>query len=637
MATLKYLWSQIDLEELRCCHCGHQINSNTGLARTFTLQSREAINERLCAMKVDVPTLSEVILIYHRDLDCLFRFAHYVAISHVWNSKVAELQYKRTEAMSVNELARIVCETPVRVCRGLATSIPKHFEIWHDYISVPQWQPDLKGQIIQAIPQIFNRADLTIAHLSDIEAKSVIAMREGTSVDERCHGISNMCNAKWFSRVWTVMEYTQSQRLQLMLQDYTLVEAHGLFNPFVQELFSSWSDENKKIGNGQDTEQMVGMGNNLVPWQLGPLKLVRKQNEKGYRTMFATAHELLARRCITIPRDFFHALLGILKTDLTESQLSTDEQEAMLQIARSCIKGGDYSPLFMIPKFAHVELDEDDIQACGYLDLSTFALGAETKPPMFNEVRFCSGNPIVKVDNIGMVHSIRRINWRQDTLHTFSDLLRLTLEHTGLDIGAVVDTLGGRLYGQVSAKILERLSDGDRMWQLRDKLDEFLASNPENRDDITNWIAEAIGLSNRTLESSMSVLSPMRFLEEHGSTIHFGASGALVDVSCHSCHKNFLVRVALIKPDFYVLGAKAYRFPGLKYQFTHAGGAGLLVKDRCNVGRFVWGTPTCACPKFEDIEIPLHDLPIPRPNNYEYGQQTSKEWRPVISETMIKS
>ena len=638
MAFLESLWSQIDPENLKCCDCGHQIGSSTCLARTFTLQGQDATNGRLCARKLDVPMLSEVILIYHRHMDCLFRSTPYVAISHVWHPIVAELQYHRTEAtIPINEGVKILCEVPIQIYLGLTTKIPKHFEIWIDYISVPQWQPDLKKQIIYKIPQIFYRAEITIAHFSDIEAKSVAGMREGTSAYERCRGISNMCNAKYFSRVWTTMEYTQSQKLQVMLQDYSLVEDHNVHRPIMQELFSSWADENKKIGNGFDTEVMVGMGNNLVPWQLGPLELVRSQNCAGVPTMFATAHELLARRGITIPRDFFHALLGILPTDLTESALDSDEQEAMLQIARRCIQAGDYSPLFMIPEFAKTKLSEVDTQIYGFLDLSTFALGAEISPPTFKDVEFRLGHPIMTVETIGAVRSIRRINWRRDNLSTFTDLLRLTLEFTGLDTNALVDTLGGRFYGQIPAEILRRLSEEDRLRQFQDKLKQFLASNSENSDNIAEWIAEAMGLSNTTLESRMNPLTPMRFVETHGGSIHFINSGAVVEVSCYECHKSFLVRVVPLKPDSCVLGATAYRVPGLQYTFTLAGGAGLLVKNGCNVGRLLWGAYTCACPKLGNHEIPLHNLSLPRPNEYEYGKQDSEGYTHLAIEATIKS
>lgn len=101
----------VDSEELNCHKCGNQIELNEGLARTFTLPSQEFPNERLYARKVEVPTLSEVILVYHRDLDCFYKFARYVAISHVWHPVVAELQSKRTEATNLaNEAEKLVAK-----------------------------------------------------------------------------------------------------------------------------------------------------------------------------------------------------------------------------------------------------------------------------------------------------------------------------------------------------------------------------------------------------------------------------------------------------------------------------------------------------------------------------------------------
>jgi hypothetical protein len=631
MAFLESLWSGIDLNELKCCQCGHKIGSDAVLARTFTLQSQSVTDERLYSERVEVPTLSEVLLIYHRHLECLFKSTQFVAISHVWHPLVAQIQYKRTEAAAcADDAARIIREDPVRICHGLMTKLMGHFDIWHDYISVPQWQPSLKSQIIQSIPKIFKQAELTVAHLSDVDPQNVKAMQEGDSVYDRCRGISNICNAKWFSRVWTAMEHTQSRELRAMFKDYTLVDDLDVQPPVVYELGRAWGVEIRKQGNALDTEQMVGMGNNLVPWQLGSLELVRSQNLQGIRTIFATAHELLARRCVTIPRDFFHALLGILKPNLTESQLSTDRKEAMLQIARSCMAEGDYSPLFMIPSWALVEPNDVDIRRYGYLDLVTFAMGPEIMPPTFRDIRFRSGNPIIQAENIGVVQYVRRISGNPGTLSTASILLRLTLESTGPDVDAFVKTIGGRLYGQDPDKIFERLSEGDRMCGLRDKLSALYDSCPEDPDGITSWIAEAMGLSNTSLECPVSVgLSPMRFLEAHGGTLHLGSCGVVVSVNCPRCHKAFLLRVALLKPELHVIGVRGYRVPGLKYEFTHAGGAGFLLKNGRIVGRFIWGTPTCACSKLEEVEVLLDDLPLPRPNHTNYGQQTDKTWYPV--------
>ncbi len=286
-----------------------------------------------------------------------------------------------------------------------------------------------------------------------------------------------------------------------------------------------------------------------------------------------------------------------------------------------------------------MEPGDSAIQSYGYLDLVTFAMGPEIIPATFRDVRFLSGNPIINADEIGMVEYIKCVNWREEgPVNSFSILLKLTLEFTGLDVDALVKTLGGRFYGQVPDRIFGRLSEGNRMSQFRDKLGNLYHSYPEDPDDISSWIADAIGLSNTALESPVgSVLTPMRFLQTHGDTLHLGNAGAVVGVNCPSCYKNFLLRVALLEPESDVLGAKAYRIPGLRYEFTHPEGAGFLLKHRRIVGRFIWGTLTCECHRLEDIEIQLDGFPSPRPNKYEYGRQTNEEWHPLRLEDRIRT
>ena len=77
----------------------------------------------------------------------------------------------------------------------------------------------------------------------------------------------------------------------------------------MRELMSSWADESRNVGDGHESAIMVNMGNDLVPWRLGPLEPVICQNCMGSRTMFVTAHRFPAQRGIIIPRDFFLALL----------------------------------------------------------------------------------------------------------------------------------------------------------------------------------------------------------------------------------------------------------------------------------------------------------------------------------------
>lgn len=634
---LKSLWSGISLSNSTCCHCSKPISSDRILARTFALQSQRPASSSH-AEAISVPSLSETLLIYHRHLECLFSCeTDFIVISHVWHPPVSILQYTESaEGLDVDQVAQIVREEPTRIALGLRFTFDAGVDIWHDYISVPQWQSDLKSKIVGAIPRIFKEAKTTVAFLSDVDVDNIRAMREGKTVEERCWGISRICNARWFSRVWTAMEHTQSKQVRAMFASYEFVEDFGVKIPIIHELVQAWNAEVKQKGNAQETEILVGMGNNLVPWQLGPLELVRWQNQISKKTHFAMAHELLARRCVTIPFDFFIGLLHILKPDLKEKIAGAEMKEGLLQVARSCMAGGDFSPLFIIPASARVSPTEDHVRSCGYIDLVSFALGAETMPPTFREIKFRDGNPIIQAENIGTVQFIKRVaDGRRSPLSTLTTLLRMCLESTGLDVDAVVNTVGTRFYGQHNVRILEHLSEGKRRQDLQDWLRMLYDTYDADSEQIASRIADVMGLSNTALNPASS-LSPMKFLSAHGGGLHLGRCNVVANITCAKCQKDFLIRVALLKPGSQLLGVKAYRIPGLKYDFTHPGGAGFLLENGRIVGRFLWGTPTCECEKLEEVEVLLDDLPLPRPNNIEYGKETGRKWYPIFTEQQIR-
>ncbi|KAK0506965.1 hypothetical protein JMJ35_010665 [Cladonia borealis] len=723
---LNALWAAIDVNNLKCCQCYSQIDLRCGLARTFCLRSQCVAEGQQCSYSaiIEVPTLDDQLIIYHRHMECLFQFTEYVAISHVWHRDVADAQYhKKKSTVQISDVARIIRDVPARVCQGVFQGLGKGVEIWHDYISVPQWQDEAKWAIIQAIPQIFERAMLTTAYLSDLDVASISAMREGSSSSERCRGISNICNAKWFSRVWTAMEFTQSDTIRFMTKDFVLVNKHLHSSPEHHDLFEEikhkWSTELREAGIAIRIEAMVGMGYNLVPWQLGPLNLVRRHNKDGIRNSFAIAHELLSRRCVTCPRDFFHGLLGILKTGQTEKDLSEDMSEALLQVARRCLRNGDLSPLFMVPAAAQGLLNERKVRSYGYIDLDTFALGAEEGMLSDSKVLFnvTGEHPIVKAERIGMIQRIVRDYWHKNVKERFLILVRLTIEVTGVDVDSFVRTLGGRLYGQETRKIFDHLSkEGrrslleSRLSILRDTLPDLnltfgfvLGENPvlyvrkhrtesssqytvnlaeylgnddgkfsigwdqfhlsarairldgttltaqlktrdgrwlTDRVDVRSFItyssketeedldlvADAMGLSNRVLDSRVTPLSPLEFLNSHGGTIHLGSQTAVVRVSCPACCQEFLIRTAFFSNESQVADLTAWRIPGLKYEFSLEGGAGFVLNNGRIVGRFLWASETCDCHKLEEVEVLLSDLPVPRGNQFEYGSSPNTGW-----------
>lgn len=172
-------------------------------------------------------------------------------------------------------------------------------------------------------------------------------------------------------------------------------------------------------------------------------------------------------------------------------------------------------------------------------------------------------------------------------------------------------------------RVFAWLSKENRRPVLQDLICELYDTAPdEYREDIGRSVADVMGLSNTALNRSM--ISPIDIMGAHGGTMHLNRSGALVGVDCSRCHGRFLISAGLLEPPSQILGAVAYRIPGLKYVFTHEGGAGILVKDSRIVGRFIWGMPTCNCPKLEEVEVQLGRFPKPKQNKTEYGHHPNR-------------
>ncbi|MBE3043244.1 hypothetical protein IMZ48_11875, partial [Candidatus Bathyarchaeota archaeon] len=617
---LESLWSGVDLDKLTCCQCGERIPPDTGLAQTFLLESQEP-NGLPHARRFDVPALSETILIYHRHFECLFESVRYASISHVWDTRVAGLQNGGHAAgTAVEEVVKLVLETPVKICLGLSKGLGHSCEIWHDYISVPQWQHEAKNRIIRNIPETYHRAHLTVAHLSDVDAATIGAMRHGYPIDKVCRAVSDLCNAQWFSRVWTAMEYTQSRDIRTMVKDFILVDHHETHRPLFREMEEAWEEQNKRMGTNKDAEHIVGMGHNLVPWQLGPLEVIRQQNLQGVRPIFGSAHELLARRGVTFGRDFFHGLLGILGGGMAEPDLSKDATEAMLQVARDRITRGDFSPLLMVPASSMSEPDAYDLQSLGYTDLLTFALGAQKAPPTFTDASLRSGNPTLKLEYLGDVQHVKQLFAAHGDPNALPEMLEWVLAAASDDVGAFTKTLA-RLYGMEFEGIIRHLREQNLEEPLKARLGFLRASGGRISTETADWIAETTGLSSPPAKHSMTHVSPLSFMHGHGGSLHFGSAGGVVSVRCPACDQIFLIRIGLLRKEAHFRGARAYRIPGLGYRFTLPGGTGFIVKDGRVIGRILWGVPTCDCEKVEEAEIVLQPLPLPHPNPYPYGKE----------------
>jgi hypothetical protein len=333
-------------------------------------------------------------------------------------------------------------------------------------------------------------------------------------------------------------------------------------------------------------------------------------------------------------------LIGTLKLNdtLAESHLDTDDHIALDQVMRHCLVNGDPSPLFMIPASSQKDADDVVMQRYGYMDTVTWGLGHEIEPAKFRNIKVKPDDVMLAAEELGVLTCVRRepTSWLSDW-DSFAVNLKLALEAVGpFNLDAVINTLGARLYGLPPEAIFQRLAGENLKDLLQANIRTVYNSYPLHNPDLERRIAEAMGISNTSIRHDFS---PMASLSSYAGSIHLGAAMAYVYARCGICYETFVIRVALLKPASYALGAMAYRIPGLRYgSMTNPGGAGFLLKDDQIIGRFIWGTPTCGCAKVKEVAVKLENLPMPRSNRYQYGSQTVKpgDWLPLRQEDRIK-
>ncbi|KAK6215471.1 hypothetical protein QIS74_08490 [Colletotrichum tabaci] len=195
------------------------------------------------------------------------------------------------------------------MARKISQALGKDVEVWHDYISVPQWSPDLKTSILQVVNRIYAGSALTVVHLEDVTPAMVDKFLHAPEDSARLSGMVGLCNAKWFSRVWTAMEYIRSANVRVMDSEMRL---HGeeSADVYQKQLDMFWHEQVAKYGgDAQRLEVRLEMGKNMMPWNIGPMIQCRAESKNRN---FGLSFALLSRRGCRDKRDFLYALQGTI-------------------------------------------------------------------------------------------------------------------------------------------------------------------------------------------------------------------------------------------------------------------------------------------------------------------------------------
>ncbi|KAK8092426.1 uncharacterized protein PG998_014911 [Apiospora kogelbergensis] len=540
----------------------------------------------------------------------------YVTISHVWDAEIGDVQSSRTPRDGIVER---IFESAHSIFKGLEDSGHGGAEIWYDYLSVPQWHTELKRKILIAIPDFYRSSSFTLVLLLDVSKEDVAKLHSGEPGQHRIDSCIAICNAKYFRRVWTTMEYVRSADLKVMLKGYQIA-TEGDHHVFLPKLLSVWDEEvQRQGGNTWQVEQGAGMGQKIVPWQIGTLDKIRERVLVNFGAALAT---LRSRGCRSSD-DFLHALRGIIKASGLE-KLDGDPEKALVQIADGCLKEGDYSPLLVTPRISGYDRRQQQSDF-GYFDVYSFGLGVDADgscPTFHKDSVFNPGVSILNLEKIGTIDfaHTRTHEWELPPFPIFECYTDWVLHHSGPDVDEFVRAIGARFYNLSDGEVEAALSTPDRREIIEEELQarynmpgsHWKGSLHKWRDSWndtipdTNRLVKALGL----LSAAPMGFTALDFSVRHGGTMHFSGYEGFIAAACPVCLKTFTYRVAMFKRPTEMLGAVAYRIPGLRYIWTRVDGAGIIVKDRKVIGRLIYASPACICRPKEMVEVTIGNLPL---------------------------
>ncbi|KAF5968959.1 hypothetical protein FBULB1_10472 [Fusarium bulbicola] len=181
--------------------------------------------------------------------------------------------------------------------------------------------------------KLFSTAETTVLYLDDVSPKVVNELYKDKQTPEGLSSVISVCNAKYFKRVWTAMEFIRSERVRMMISNYTYLP--DLDDPaFLGQDFKAWKEEVRQHKKVHDLDRKVQMGKNQVPWSLGTLrqaKLLKRMN-------FAMATALLCKRGYTTMDELEQRVTLHVEDIGTVSIVGRPEKGSMIQAFSSAAK-----------------------------------------------------------------------------------------------------------------------------------------------------------------------------------------------------------------------------------------------------------------------------------------------------------
>ena len=197
------LWSFWTTQLDTTCHqCGRAFVQNEPPIRTIAQHEQNS------------STSNVHIWLFNRHFSCLEEMGtFFVPVSHVWDDSIRRANESKTHD---DEAASTLIGTLKGLFEGAEGVYQPGVEFWHDYFSVPQWEPKTKDSLLLRIPAIYHLAREILVYMSDFASPYAWLLLIGNRVGPEVTLLQALnkvliyralCESQWMKRMWVTLEY----------------------------------------------------------------------------------------------------------------------------------------------------------------------------------------------------------------------------------------------------------------------------------------------------------------------------------------------------------------------------------------------------------------------------------------------
>lgn len=536
--------------DTNCMTCHRTFGGHDPPIRTIILDSVTSTHGRF-----DIS-----IRVYNRHIGCLIqRKLPYTPISHVWHQSIAEANDSGQPSDEATTDVRI---TLVNVLFAVTIFEGKPTEIWHDYLSIPQWQKSVQQQLLLILPDIYALPSGIIVHHHDVASVCYENLFISESEEPVLEALWGVAASRWFSRMWVTLEYVCSQKAQILTRDWEIVTV-----PLQNILWDlKTRGDNKYLMNAWGTDEramrLLRMPISNRENCLGAaLDSVAAKDCRSYRDRFLAAHGMLYGRR--------YQKIGDAST-LNEAEPSVDNAAPPLDpiltcrwLSEKCLAAGDYSPLLLRPIPEETVVSPNWLCAHSMMPPDVFPYRNQQTPPDFPQIM---RDGAVQPDLELVGHISGKLVAQEGRSHVgLSEVIAVSGANAH-DFIRIMENVWPP-YGGKKLDI-----PGHVVVQVQNLLREYLMPIPDQnrraRQDILAELVEVLELEKETYVGQAWSKRPRPL----------GRQESTYKLECLTCAKVFLLLLHMREPPGQ--NAYVYRIPGLSYYVAKPGSVGLVIKEQ---------------------------------------------------------